>query len=92
MARITVDDCLEQIGDENRFALVHLTVARIKQLRRGAPLLVTNRKNKEIVMALREIAAGEVTLDNLRTLAKPGNKANLGTEAKIAVGDADLAA
>ncbi len=71
MARITVEDCLEKIGDENRFALVHLAVARIKQLRKGAQLLVTGRKNKEVVMALREIAAGKVSLDNIRELGRP---------------------
>ena len=70
MARITVDDCLEKIGDENRFSLVHLAVERIKQRRQGASLLITTRKNKEVVMALREIAAGAVTFDNLRGLPK----------------------
>jgi len=68
MARITVEDCLEKIGDENRFALVHLAVARIKQRRQGASLLIESRKNKEVVMALREIAAGKITLENIRSL------------------------
>jgi DNA-directed RNA polymerase subunit omega len=65
MARITVEDCLEKTGDNNRFSLVHLTVERIKQRRHGAPLLIPPRKNKEIVMALREIAAGAVTFENI---------------------------
>ncbi|MBW1750771.1 MAG: DNA-directed RNA polymerase subunit omega, partial [Deltaproteobacteria bacterium] len=34
MARITVEDCLEQVGDDNRFALVHLAVERIRQHRK----------------------------------------------------------
>jgi len=72
MARITVEDCLEKIGDENRFALVHLAVARIKQRRRGAPLLIEERKNKEVVMALREIADAKVTLENIRSLVVKG--------------------
>ena len=67
MARITVEDCLAQIGDHNRFNLIHLTVKRIKQHRQGEPFLVKG-KNKEIVMTLREIAAAEVTFDNIDQL------------------------
>jgi DNA-directed RNA polymerase subunit omega len=70
MARITVEDCLEKIGDDNRFSLVHLAVERVKQRRQGAPLLIPARKNKEVVMALREIAAGAVTFDNILDLPK----------------------
>ena len=69
MARITVEDCLEQVGDDNRFALVHLSVERIRQHRKGEPFLVQG-KNKEIVMTLREISAGEVTFENVRELPK----------------------
>ena len=57
MARITVEDCLENV--ENRYELVHLTTKRVKQLKDGAELLVKS-KNKEVVTALREIAAGKV--------------------------------
>ncbi|HFQ90411.1 MAG TPA: DNA-directed RNA polymerase subunit omega [Desulfobulbus sp.] len=64
MARITVEDCLARIGDDNRFALVHLAVERIRQHRNGEPFLVEG-KNKEIVMTLREIAAGKVSFDNI---------------------------
>jgi DNA-directed RNA polymerase subunit omega len=70
MARITVEDCLERIGDDNRFSLVHLAVERVKQRRQGAPLLIPPRKNKEVVMALREIAAGEVTFANIVDLPR----------------------
>jgi DNA-directed RNA polymerase subunit omega len=68
MARITVEDCLEKIGDDNRFSLVHLAVERVKQRRHGAPLTIPQRKNKEVVMALREIAAGTVSFDNIEDL------------------------
>ena len=68
MARITVEDCLEKIGDDNRFSLVHLAVERVKQRRQGSPLLIPQRKNKEVVMVLREIAAGAVTFDNILDL------------------------
>ena len=69
MARITVDDCLAKVGDDNRFALVHLAVERIRQHREGEPFLAQG-KNKEIVMTLREIAAGEVTFENVNDLPK----------------------
>ena len=67
MARITVEDCLSKVGNENRFALIHLAVARVKQHRKGEPYL-TKGKNKEHVMSLREIAAGQVTFENLEEL------------------------
>jgi len=57
MARITVEDCLEKV--DNRFGLIHLAAKRVRQLQKGAePLVVC--KNKDIVVGLREIAAGEV--------------------------------
>ena len=57
MARITIEDCLEKV--ENRYELVHLATKRVKQLRDGSELQVRS-KNKDIVNALREIAAGKV--------------------------------
>ncbi len=70
MARITVEDCLKEIGNENRFSLVHLAVQRVKQHRQGQPFLIKG-KNKEIVMTLREIAAGLVTGENIAGLNSP---------------------
>jgi len=59
MARITVEDCLEKVN--TRFELVHLSATRVRQLRKGAePLVVC--KNKDVVVSLREIAAGKVYL------------------------------
>lgn len=57
MARITVEDCLERIG--NRFLIVQMAIKRVKQYREGYVPLVES-KNKEAVTALREIAAGKV--------------------------------
>jgi len=57
MARITIEDCLEKV--ESRFELVHLVAKRAKQLRDGDECTVRS-KNKEIVTALREVAAGKV--------------------------------
>jgi len=67
MARITVEDCLDIVGDDNRFNLIHLAVKRIKQHRQGEPFLIEG-KNKEIVMTLREIASGKVTMENVEDL------------------------
>lgn len=60
MARITVEDCMEQVS--NRFLLVQMAIKRVKQYREGYEPLVPS-KNKEIVTALREIAAAKVTPD-----------------------------
>ena len=57
MARITIEDCLK--AGYNKFALVHLAAKRGFQLKRGKEPLVTS-SNKEVVVALREIAAGKV--------------------------------
>jgi DNA-directed RNA polymerase subunit omega len=59
MARITVEDCLDNIP--NRFILVLGGARRAKQLLKGARPLVES-DNKEVVTALREIAAGKVTV------------------------------
>jgi DNA-directed RNA polymerase subunit omega len=59
MARVTVEDCLEQV--DNRFLLVMLASKRVKQLYKGASPLIDNRAaNKNVVVSLREIAAGKV--------------------------------
>lgn len=61
MARVTVEDCLEHV--ENRFALCHLAIRRVKQLEKGANPLV-DCKNKNVVRSLREIAAQKVVAIN----------------------------
>ncbi len=60
MARVTVEDCLRRIP--NRFMLVRTVTARVRQLREGSRYLVDSPKNEEIVIALREVAAGKVSL------------------------------
>lgn len=59
MARISIEDCLDQI--HNRFALVHLVSERAKQLLKGSIPLV-QCDNKEAVTSLREVAARKITL------------------------------
>jgi DNA-directed RNA polymerase subunit omega len=59
MARVTVEDCLEKV--DNRFLLVMLASKRVKALFKGARTTISNRdENKNVVIALREIAAGKV--------------------------------
>lgn len=64
MARVTVEDCLENV--ENRFQLVMIASKRARQLARGsrAPVLAWEN-DKPTVMALREIAAGQVDVSVL---------------------------
>ena len=61
MARITIEDCIERVG--NRFALVVMVSVRAKQIMRGARGLVKSSENKAVVNALREVAAGHITPD-----------------------------
>jgi len=59
VARITVEDCLKKV--KNRFELVHMAAKRVRQIREGSDYLVYSPKNEDIVVSLREIAAGKVT-------------------------------
>lgn len=60
MARITIEDCLKRV--KNRFILVNLASKRVRQIREGSEYLVSSPKNEDIVVSLREIAAGKVTI------------------------------
>jgi DNA-directed RNA polymerase subunit omega len=57
MSRITVEDCLQKVN--SRFELVILASKRARQLFKGAKPLIDS-DNREVVVALREIAAGRV--------------------------------
>jgi DNA-directed RNA polymerase subunit omega len=57
MARITVEDCLDKVS--SRFELVMLASKRARQLSKGAKPLIAS-DNRDIVIALREIAAAKV--------------------------------
>lgn len=72
MARVTVDDCLENI--ENRFKLVLLASKRARQLEKGAEEFLPRNKDKDTVLALREIAEGHVTEENIELLHKVGER------------------
>jgi DNA-directed RNA polymerase subunit omega len=60
VARITVEDCLKEVS--NRFTLVNMVAKRVRQIREGSEYLVNSPKNEDIVVSLREIAAGKVIL------------------------------
>lgn len=61
MARITVEDCLKKVN--NRFILVNMANQRTRQLLKGSKPLVNSPENREVVISLREIAAGKVYLE-----------------------------
>ena len=61
MARITIEDCTKVV--RNRFHLVQMASIRTKQLKKGARALVQSEENKEVVVALREIAAAYIKPD-----------------------------
>lgn len=65
MARVTVEDCLQEVP--NRFALAMVASQRAKQLLRGAQPLMSS-KNKFVVTALREIATGKVRVKERKGL------------------------
>lgn len=60
MARITIEDCLKKVG--NRFLLVNMVAQRVRQIREGSDYLVSSPKNEDIVVALREVAAGKIEI------------------------------
>lgn len=68
MARITVEDCQQRVN--NRFLLVQMAIKRVHQYREGYPALVDSR-NKEVVTALREIAAAKILPEDLNYYVPP---------------------
>ena len=59
MARVTIEDCLDNM--DNRFQLVLAAAKRARQINYGAEPQVTRENDKPTVLALREIASGVVT-------------------------------
>jgi len=60
VARITIEDCLKKVG--NRFLLVNIVAKRVRQIREGSDYLVSSPKNEDVVISLREVAAGRIKL------------------------------
>ena len=67
MARVTVEDCVDKIP--NRFDLVLLAAQRARQISGGAELTLERDRDKNPVVALREIAEETVRPDHLQEVA-----------------------
>ena len=65
MARVTVEDCVDKVS--NRFDLVLLAAQRARQISSGAELTLDRDRDKNPVVALREIAEETVPLEKLET-------------------------
>jgi DNA-directed RNA polymerase subunit omega len=93
MARVTVEDCVDKIP--NRFDLVLLAAQRARQISGGAELTIDRDRDKNPVVALREIADVTVDPEDLReemgslaqsaealrlTAAAPPRNQNLGAD------------
>jgi DNA-directed RNA polymerase subunit omega len=70
MARVTVEDCLDVVG--NRFELVVMAAKRARQLAKGVESTVENfeHEDKPTVLALREIAAGKIDAELIDQVEK----------------------
>ena len=64
MARVTVEDCVDKIP--NRFDLVLLAAQRAREISGGAELTLDRDRDKNPVVALREIAETTVRPENLK--------------------------
>lgn len=64
MARVTVEDCIDKV--ENRFELVLLASHRARMISSGAPLTIERDRDKNPVVALREVADETIRPDDLR--------------------------
>lgn len=95
MARVTVEDCVLKVP--NRFELVLMAAQRAKNISAGAALTVDRDRDKNPVVALREIAEDKVDLDDLRNTLVTGMQKNykeedITSETEIQAADAELAA
>jgi DNA-directed RNA polymerase subunit omega len=70
MARVTVEDCAAVV--QNRFALVIYAAARAKAIHKGAKITVERDKDKDHVIALREIAKHTVDPESLKEIVIRG--------------------
>jgi DNA-directed RNA polymerase subunit omega len=64
MARVTVEDCIDKV--DNRFELVLLSAHRARMIASGAPLTIDRDRDKNPVVALREIADETIQPDDLK--------------------------
>ena len=64
MARVTVEDCIDKV--ENRFELVLLAGHRARMISQGASITVERDRDKNPVVALREIADQTLSAEDLK--------------------------
>jgi DNA-directed RNA polymerase subunit omega len=69
MARITVEDCLDNI--ENIFEMVLVAAKRARRVAHGAEPMLEDENDKPTVIALREIAEGHITPAILEEVEQP---------------------
>ena len=69
MARITVEDCVDNI--ENIFEMVLVAAKRARRIAHGADAMVEVENDKPTVLALREIAEGHITSSILEEIDQP---------------------
>ena len=81
MARVTVEDCLDNV--DNRFQLVLVATKRARQLANGRDAMVEWENDKPTVVALREIAEGHVTRTILEEVAAPEPVEPVTSEAEV---------
>jgi DNA-directed RNA polymerase subunit omega len=86
MARVTVEDCLENV--DNRFQLVLVATKRARQLATGVTPFVEWENDKPTIVALREIAAGRIGPSILEEQPKP----ELDLEEELAKAEQEAAA
>jgi DNA-directed RNA polymerase subunit omega len=67
MARVTVEDCIDKVS--NRFDLVLLAAHRAREISAGSPITIDRDKDKNPVVALREIADETITAVQLKEAA-----------------------
>ena len=79
MARVTVEDCTEEVP--NRFELILLAAQRARMIRDGAPLTLNRDNDKDAVVALREIAKASIDPKTVKAaLVTEFQEVNIGDE------------
>jgi DNA-directed RNA polymerase subunit omega len=89
MARLTVEDCLENI--DNRYDLVLVASKRARQIAMGAEPLVPANQDKPTVIALREIAENLINAENIDKVNQFDEEEEF-TEADFAIPSAETPA
>lgn len=88
MARITIEDCLPNIG--NRFDLVLLASKRARQIAMGSPTLIDEDKDKPTVIALREIAEGLIDMEKVEAIDAKERQSEEAEEDEIEFNQSDI--